>query len=630
MPAPMNPLSAAELANAMPLPLLAVDANGCVVLVNPPALALFQGIVANVQGQVLATLPIVVEDPEGRTLPPERWPILRALASRGAQDGTLVLVRPDGTRLWLEIQARPTPDGGAVAIYSDVTRLRATQVALRQSEERLKSLLETVPGIAVQGYAADGTVQYWNRASERLYGYSREEALGGNLLDLIIPEPLRETVARDIAAAVQEGREIPSGELRLMGKDGAPVDVFSTHVVVATEGNDPELFCLDVDLAAIGQARAALEASEARFRGLFESMQEGFALHELILDEAGTPCDYRYLAVNAAFEAMTGIPRERWLGHTVREVLPEVEPKWIEVYGRVALTGRSETIEDQVPELGRTYRVVAYAPAPMQFAVLVEDVTETRRLALEAEASRASLEALFDQNETAMSLSTWPEGRILKVNSAWERVTGLSEDEALGRTVEALDLFPSALEVQTILEALSTTGRVEGFELTLAGRDGIVRRLLWSGQVTRLRGQDHLVSSAVEVTALVEALELLRRSEAKFEAVFHSSPDAIALSHPESGAYVDVNPGFTALTGYDLEDARGRSSLPGGLGIWVDPQERAHVLELLRRQGEVTGFEARIRRRDGGERSCLFSASFIEMGGDRLLLSTARDITERH
>lgn len=118
---------------------------------------------------------------------------------------------------------------------------------LRDSEERFRFLLQSVPMVAIQGYAVDGTVQYWNSASEVFYGFSREEAIGGNLLDLIIPEEMKDGV-REALRGVERGDSIPNGELLLVRKDGTRIPVYSSHTVVRRAGKPAELFCIDIDL----------------------------------------------------------------------------------------------------------------------------------------------------------------------------------------------------------------------------------------------------------------------------------------------------------------------------------------------------------------------------------------------
>jgi diguanylate cyclase (GGDEF)-like protein/PAS domain S-box-containing protein len=126
---------------------------------------------------------------------------------------------------------------------------------LIDSEARFRTLMEQIPGVAVQGYAMDGTVTFWNAAAEHLYGYSASEALGGNLLELIIPPEMREGVAAAMQHMAQSREPIPAGELLLQTKSGHRVPVFSSHALLRQPGQPLELFCLDIDLSETKRAQ---------------------------------------------------------------------------------------------------------------------------------------------------------------------------------------------------------------------------------------------------------------------------------------------------------------------------------------------------------------------------------------
>jgi PAS domain S-box-containing protein len=130
----------------------------------------------------------------------------------------------------------------------NITERKQAEMALKESEERFRTLMENIDAVAVQGYGPDGTTQYWNKASERLYGYSRQEAIGRNLLDLIIPSEMKGAVVEEMQEMAESGQPIPSGELLLMHKDGSRIPVISHHAIVRVPGREQELFCLDVDI----------------------------------------------------------------------------------------------------------------------------------------------------------------------------------------------------------------------------------------------------------------------------------------------------------------------------------------------------------------------------------------------
>ena len=108
-------------------------------------------------------------------------------------------------------------------------------------------------------------------------------------------------------------------------------------------------------------------------------MLDGFALHEIICDDDGNPLNYRFLAINPAFENMTGLKAQDIIGKTVFEVMPDTEHYWIEIYGKVALTGESAFFENYSDALKKHFEVTAFRPAPNQFACIFTDITELKR-----------------------------------------------------------------------------------------------------------------------------------------------------------------------------------------------------------------------------------------------------------
>jgi PAS domain S-box-containing protein len=118
-----------------------------------------------------------------------------------------------------------------------------------------------------------------------------------------------------------------------------------------------------------------------------------------------------------------------------------------------------------------------------------------------------------------------------------------------------------------------------------------------------------------------------RRTEEKFYIAFRISPDSININRLQDGLYLDINEGFSNLTGYTSEDVAGKTSLE--LNLWVDPQDRARLVKGLREHGEVTNLEAPFRCKNGQIKICLMYARVIELNQEMCILSITRDITER-
>jgi PAS domain S-box-containing protein len=172
----------------------------------------------------------------------------------------------DGRCFWTEVGLHVGPGIAAdrcFATVRDISRRKALAAeserateALRLSEERFRLLLGRMPTVAVQGCGPDGTVRYWNEASERLYGYSAAEAVGRHLVALIVPPPLRDEMSVTLHQMLHTGQPLPPAEVQLQRKDGSLVSVFSSHTVVSLAGSGPELFRLDFDLSDRKRAEA--------------------------------------------------------------------------------------------------------------------------------------------------------------------------------------------------------------------------------------------------------------------------------------------------------------------------------------------------------------------------------------
>ena len=124
-----------------------------------------------------------------------------------------------------------------------------------------------------------------------------------------------------------------------------------------------------------------------------------------------------------------------------------------------------------------------------------------------------------------------------------------------------------------------------------------------------------------------DAQEALRASEQKFSKAFHSSPDAILLTSIPEGIFLEVNEGFTRISGYSREEAVGRSTRE--LDIWANPEDRDRMLAEVRDVGRVFGLEIAVRQRSGGVISCLLSAEIITLAERPALLTVTRDISEQ-
>ncbi len=213
--------------------------------------------------------------------------------------------------------------------------------ASRENEERWKFALEGAGDGVWDWNVQSGEVMFSRRCLEML-GYE-EGALEAHF------EGWKKQVhAEDIDAALAQIGAYLNGavdhyqaEFRMCCKDSSWKWILSRGMIVSrdAQGRPLRMIGTHSDITERKSALAALQASEANYRTLFNEMLDGFAQHEIICDEAGKAVDYRFLKINPAFSRMTGLAVQETVGHRVREVLPGLAEDWIETFGKVALDG---------------------------------------------------------------------------------------------------------------------------------------------------------------------------------------------------------------------------------------------------------------------------------------------------
>ncbi|MFW5700011.1 MAG: PAS domain S-box protein [Bacteroidota bacterium] len=197
----------------------------------------------------------------------------------------------------------------------DNTEHKQAEESRRVAEIRFESVLRNTMTVSVQGYAMDGTVRYWNPASETIYGYTAQEAMGRNLLDLIIPPNMRDDVRKAILKMAETGTAIPAAELQLMRKDGSHVSVYSSHAIVQFPWHDAELFCIDIDITERKQAEEALRDSQQRIQSIFRSAPVGI----------GVVIDRMLMEANPRLCEITGYGAGELIGKSARMLYPSAK-----------------------------------------------------------------------------------------------------------------------------------------------------------------------------------------------------------------------------------------------------------------------------------------------------------------
>jgi PAS domain S-box-containing protein len=281
---------------------------------------------------------------------------------------------------WYEARARAIGSDQFSVLFLEITQRKATESALMLSEKRFRLMADAVPQI-VWITDAEGRTEFFNR---HWYAYTGLAGYPGTAAEVAVsvvhPDDRQVTMERfnqaratGTAFNVEHRIRAASGDYRWFLVRAEPYEDPASGCVTQWYGSS-------VDIHDRKLAEESLRASEARYRTLFESIDEGFCILQMVLDGAGRAHDYRFLEINPAFERHTGMAGA--LGRTIRELVPGIEPSWVETYGRVARTGEPLRFEEHAPSMGRWFDVFAFRvgePREHKVALLFSDVTQRRR-----------------------------------------------------------------------------------------------------------------------------------------------------------------------------------------------------------------------------------------------------------
>ena len=259
----------------------------------------------------------------------------------------------------------------------DITERRESQAGMRTSEVRYRRLFEAArDGILILD-PITRKITDANPFMSELLSYPREELLGKELweIGLLKDEKASQAAFREL----QKKHFIRYEDLPLQNKDGQRHEVEFVSNLYQENGHTV-IQCNIRDITARKKTEEALRRSEERYRTLFNSIDEGFCLIEMLFDENGKPVDYRFLEVNPSFEKQTGMRHA--VGKRMREIAPNHEAHWYETYGSVALTGKPVRFVNEARALDGWFDVYAFrfgGRESRKVAVVFMNITERRR-----------------------------------------------------------------------------------------------------------------------------------------------------------------------------------------------------------------------------------------------------------
>ncbi len=256
-------------------------------------------------------------------------------------------------------------------------------------------------------------------------------------------------------------------------------------------------------------------------------------------------------------------------------------------------------------------------------ALLIEDVTELV-------SAEDRFEKSFNTNPAPALICRLRDQRFIRANQGFLDMTGLTEDDVLGRSIHELDVFANSDQREQAFHRLDEGLMIPQLEAVLqpgaAGAAGDSKCVVVAGQPIEVNDDSCMLLTFTDLEPTRRAQSALRRSEAQFSTLFHLSPVPTALADCQTLSLIEVNEAFNATLGHDpAVPATGQLEQYALL----TPQTRQCILAALETGDPVRGLESSVTNQRGERLTCLMSATIVRIEEcDRVLL-TLVDITER-
>jgi PAS domain S-box-containing protein len=437
-------------------------------------------------------------------------------------------------------------------------KIEQRTVQLGESEQRFRCIANELPNVGIIGFDRDRRIFFWNRACERLYGRTGDEATGQCVEDLVVDDVGRDALQERLRQWIERNNVISGGETRFRGENGAEVAVFVSYFTVTSPRGRREMYSLHIDLTELKRAQEESALRESVYRSLFDHTSSGVGVLQAVDDGR----DFIVSDLNRAAERIEGRSRHELLSQSLVANFPGVAPTGLLAQMRqVWMTGEPIVLPPllyQNQDRHRWRQGHLYKIPTGEVVFVYDDITQLK----DAELSRAAMEAQLQRARKMEAIGLLAGGVAHDLNNILSGIVSypdlmlmqLPPDSKLRKSVLAIQ--ESGQRAAAVVADLLTVARGVSSERRICSLNLLVGEYLASPEHEALLARHPGVTVVTEFAADLRPLScspvhikksLMNLITNAAEAIAHSGRVVVRTRNehlePEAARRLGVEPG---------------------------------------------------------------------------------------